>query len=440
MLPDPASAETKATTALREPAATPRRRWLRLGAAIAVLSALGVSAWLAGDELLFRNRMQRGKAAFALDRCAEAFNHFSDCLNQRPDDRNVMLWVARCFRRNDDFDLAEVVLDRCAESPALAEAVAFERLLLRANRGDLDEVLSECEKLLEANHADSLLIREAIIKGAVSVYRPDVARSHLAPWLKQHPDHPQAIFLDVLIGHLGAPLPMQAAKLRRVVELDPQRGDARQMLAELLLDLGLAREALPHLEKLRKDRPNDALIPTRLADCFDLLGKQDQAVALIDHVLSKHPGFPLAQMTRGKLALRGGDLSTAESLLRTACRKLPGNVAAHHQWVQCLRQQGKDEEAKAADLHIQAIRDDNARLRAIITKELPASPRDARLQAEMGVLFLRLGSTDDGLRWLHRAVRLDPRQREANQALAVYHERAGLVEQARKHRQAATSP
>ena len=56
MPPDPASPEANPVTAPREPAATPRRRWLRLGVALVVLSALGVVAWLAGDELLYRNR------------------------------------------------------------------------------------------------------------------------------------------------------------------------------------------------------------------------------------------------------------------------------------------------------------------------------------------------------------------------------------------------
>jgi tetratricopeptide (TPR) repeat protein len=400
---------------------------------LAILAGLG---WLVSGAVRDRQYFQQAKAAFENDRCPEAFEYFKAYLERRPHDRAAMFWTARAARRVDEFDLAAGLLKQCKDEPALGEAFHREQLLLRANRGELDEVFAECQQLLRENHPDESLVREAIIKGLLLVLRPDEARAQVAEWLKRHPDHPQAIFLDALIDQLGSPLQVQATKLRRVVKLDPLRADARRMLAELLLEMGLGGEALSHLERLRAERPNDLSIPTRMANALDLLGRQAEAVALVDAVLSQQPASPQALLTRGKLALRGGELATAESFLTKACGKMPGSLAAHHQLVQCLRQRGKITEAKAVDQRIREIRDDSARLRAIIARDLPASPRSAPLHAELGRLFYRLGATNDALRWFRSAVRIDPNRIDAHQALAEHFERAGQFELAATHRQA----
>jgi hypothetical protein len=45
-------------------------------------------------------------------------------------------------------------------------------------------------------------------------------------------------------------------------------------------------------------------------------------------------------------------------------------------------------------------------------------PNDANLRAEGGVLFLRNGERDEGVRWLELALRLDPACEPARRALA----------------------
>jgi len=59
---------------------------------------------------------------------------------------------------------------------------------------------------------------------------------------------------------------------------------------------------------------------------------------------------------------------------------------------------------------------DLARLNAV-RNEVLKRPDDAALRCEGGVLFLRNGEREEGLRWLQLALRLDPNYEPARAAL-----------------------
>jgi hypothetical protein len=50
-------------------------------------------------------------------------------------------------------------------------------------------------------------------------------------------------------------------------------------------------------------------------------------------------------------------------------------------------------------------------------------------------MFLRIGFTEEGLRWLGTALKEDPGDRLTQQALAEYYERANMKDLAAPHRQ-----
>jgi Tfp pilus assembly protein PilF len=61
------------------------------------------------------------------------------------------------------------------------------------------------------------------------------------------------------------------------------------------------------------------------------------------------------------------------------------------------------------------------------------------LQCELGVILLRNGFVEQGLRWLNRAVQQDAPCPAAHQALADYYQRIGNAEQAELHRRIAAA-
>src|SRR5262249_3096420 len=154
-----------------------------------------------------------------------------------------------------------------------------------------------------------------------------------------------------------------------------------------------------------------------LAEARIGLGQSAQAVSLTDGVLAVQPRFAPALALRGRIALESGQSEEAETWLRQAVALEPGNHRAVYNLIQCLSQNGKEEEARQRQQQLQRLEDDLARFNEIVTKELRQRPRDPALHCELGRLLLHGGHRQEGLRWLHSALRLDPHYAPARQAL-----------------------
>jgi tetratricopeptide (TPR) repeat protein len=409
-----------------------RNRFLK--AAIALL-VLIVGAWMLARQLYGWHHFDAGKRELARDHCRPALEHFQAALVIWPDDATTQFLAARASRRLGDYEAADSYLTRCQLSPAIREQAELERVLLRACRGEVEAVGGYCQTLLRQHHPDTPLILEALAQGELSLLRFAAAAHYLERWLEMAPDHPQAIYrkgqLQLEAGNLQEAL----ALLRRAAELDPDREDVRLLLAGLYLDLGQAQEGVPHLEFVCGRQPKNHLAKARLAQGLVLLGREEEAIRLLDEVLLARPEHAPALLERGKLAFRHGDLDKAQHLLQEACKRDPGNRAAHYQLLQCLKQQGNDKEVRIVQTRLDQIHLDEARLREITTALLPQRRNDPDLYAELGELYLRMGAMKDGLHWLNRAVEIAPRHPAAHRELAKHHQSLGQHGQAQYHRE-----
>ena len=54
-----------------------------------------------------------------------------------------------------------------------------------------------------------------------------------------------------------------------------------------------------------------------------------------------------------------------------------------------------------------------------LTRQVSESPHDPKPRTEAGIIFLRSGQVQEGLRWLASALQVDPQHRETRQALAA---------------------
>ena len=76
----------------------------------------------------------------------------------------------------------------------------------------------------------------------------------------------------------------------------------------------------------------------------------------------------------------------------------------------------RDESAKVSDRVAQL--DADVRRLEKVCQAVMERPNDAALRCEGGLLFLRNGERDEGVRWLRIALRLDPNCQSAREALA----------------------
>jgi tetratricopeptide (TPR) repeat protein len=365
---------------------------------------------------------------------------------RKPDAVQDRLRAARAARRAGNWAEAERRLKECERLNGPVGAVALERKLLAAQRGDVADVEKGLIAAVQQNHPDSVLILEALAQGYHEACRLGDEDRTLREWLERKPGDTQVLYrLGRVIEQRARASargwdrgPHQRARefYRRAVEADPKHDAARLRLAEGFLEQSRADEALEHFRRLRQRRPKDPAPLLGLARCEILLGRTEEGTKLLDQLLADHPRHALALRERGKVALQEGQAEQAEKWLRQAATLAPGDNQTAYILFNCLRLADKREEAAAALARFKSVEEDQERLNKCL-EAAERAPQDPAPRSEAGAILLKLGEEEEGLRWLRSALRADPKYRAAHRALADYYQRKGDKERAEKHRKLA---
>jgi tetratricopeptide (TPR) repeat protein len=390
-----------------------------------------------------------GQADLGHYRNAEARRHLNACLKVWPWSRSVHahLLAARAARRDGDFPKA---FERLQEVQSTlgdhSSDTLLEWSLLHAAGGDLNKVERYLRESASVEDPETLpLILEALALGYMHLSRVAEAIQSVDQWLARDPENVEALFLRSSIYRQSGSWTEAAPDLRRVVELEPERPWARWWLAVALVSIGHYDEGVRHLEMLRQRTPKeldkmDVLV--RLAICWQRMGRNREARELLDKVLAQRPDNGLALLTRGQIDQMNGQLPQAEKWLRHAAEVLPYDYKAHWALTECLRQQGKSEEAQTEEAYANRLKDRWERYSEITVHQLSQQPNNPALYCELGKLLLELGNPEGGKNWLYSALLLDPDYAPALNALADYYEKQGdsaSAEDFRRQAQESTS-
>jgi predicted Zn-dependent protease len=411
-----------------------RRPWQLLVIGLLV-SLIGLGGAIAGFYVRAFSHLRAGRADLERHHNAEALTHLQAYLRAWPDDSEALLLSARACWRLRQFDEAEHYLQKHQQAGGPRDDFVREFALIMAAQGAIDKAAEYCMPLLERKDAAAALALEALVSGCTRQYRLAEAAAFLQRWLEIRPDDTQALLYQCHFDHMRGQLEEAVPRYYHVLQLDPEHYSARHQLAATLVELRRFLEALSHLEMLQQCQAANAQSLVLLARCWDSLGRQAEAEQLLDQVLTKAPHDAAALAARGQLALRRGQLADAEAWLGHALVHEPANRQARYQLAQCLLQQGKMDEAQQQEQRLKQLEADEKRFYLIVTKEMSQRPQDPALRHELGLIFLRSGEVEEGLRWLHEALRLDPTSVPLNQTLAEYYQLTGDMERATYHRQ-----
>ncbi len=410
------------------------RRPRRLLGVAGLLGLLGAALVLSRPHLAAWYHRRAARLALNQYHSREAIEHLQLCLKTWPADADALLLAARIARRIGNYLEAEIALKKYEAQRGSDDAAARERILLRAQRGDVEQTAGWCKHWIEQSHPDVPFLFEAMIRGYLHAYRLTDARRVLQRWRQVQPENPQTFFVEGEI-HDCELLASEAVKCyERALQIDPQHEEARLKLTGALLEQRAFAEALPHLENLRQHQPDNLLVQVRLAACQASLGEAEEAVYLLEDVLARKPDFPPALAERGKMALEREEYNAAADCLQKAIAHQPSDQSARYSLVRCLRRLGKEAEAQEQERQLRRLESDLKRLGKIVRRDMSQTPHNAALHCELGVLLLRNGFIAEGLQWLNSAVQLDARYMPAHQALADYYQRAGYSELAEQHR------
>ncbi len=116
--------------------------------------------------------------------------------------------------------------------------------------------------------------------------------------------------------------PKRIEALERLSAGDPRNPEYLTQIANSYFDLGDYEKAAEVYQRSLEIQPGNANAETDLATCLHYLGRQDQALEILDKVLQNSPNFPEALFNKGIVLAWGkkdakGGIAVWEELLRS---------------------------------------------------------------------------------------------------------------------------
>jgi tetratricopeptide (TPR) repeat protein len=417
------------------------RRPGRTLAVLLLLPVIGLALVPAGGALWFRSHYRAAERAFHKREFVTAREQIDQCLRVFPRDPDARLLAARIARRAGAFDRAQEHLDVYANLVGSGQTLTLERLLLRAQQGDLPPLVEAQFRIwVDQGHPDSALILEVVSQHFMHTYRLSNALEALDRWLELEPDDLWALLRRGWVLERLNRYDEAMEDYERAVAVAPDVEGPRLRLAQALLyGKNDPRQAEQQFQAMYDRGERGSAILLGLAQCRWERSDAEGAQRILDDLLASHPRDPTVLSELGKIAIQLGRDAEAEPHLREAMRLEPTSYQAHYTLAECLEHLGRPSEAEAERKRADQIKEDVTRMQELMTK-IQESPRDATVQCDIGRLFLRLGQPREGVAWLYRALDLDPFLRSAHEALADYFESVHDAAKVEEHRQFASRP
>jgi tetratricopeptide (TPR) repeat protein len=399
-----------------------RRPWRFLLFLAGLCLLVSAGGWL-GVNLWHEHHFRAAETAIEQWDLDRAQSHLERCLKVRPRNVSVLLLAARTARRRDALDEADRQLAACESVQGVTAGSALERLLLRAQQGDLLDTEDTLQVLLNQDSPDKELIREALAQGYLNAFRPHDAMDCLNRLIGEQPRHFRALLLrGQLWETLGRGLDA-LADYQQAVDVVPRSTEARLRLAQVLAHQGRTLDAVAYYERLRRREPNRPEVLLGLARCREDLAELDEAGKLLDRVLAVQPDFVAALIERGRVALHNGQPEAGAVWLQRAITTAPFDRDAHWLLHLCLDAQGKERDDRACLDRLQQIEMATAHIATLMSRILE-EPHNPTLRLEIGQTLMRCGHPEEGFRWLLSAWQIDPQHAPTRAALDEYFQRS----------------
>lgn len=349
--------------------------------------------------------------------------------------------LGRVFRRQRRFADAERAFERALSLGWNADEIDRQRILARAQSGEVRAVEKEIGGLLAQGFDDAFAedCYEALAEGFIGSYRMNDALECLDFWSRWQPENPRPAFWKGAIEERYERPVLAIERYAEALAMNPRDDETRIRLARLELDTAKIDDAKRHFRESLVTRPDDPRAVIGLADCLlrsgDLAAARDlYHDALTTDLTEEQAGLALTEL--GQMALEEGNVARGAMLLGQAVRVDPRGTRARLTLAGALLRLGDEAGAKQERETAQRLAERQRRL-ATITHELLGKPDDCDLRAEAGTILLEEGFEQEGLTWLETAVRIDPAHGPSHRVLAEHYAARGRADRAEMHRRAA---
>ena len=224
------------------------------------------------------------------------------------------------------------------------------------------------------------------------------------------------------------------ADLERALQLDPDDASVYRTLAQMELAAGAPEKALELARVGAGKRGAFEGLYVMEASALAVLGRQKEALALVESRLAKHPDDPELLLARASFHLAAGETGAAERLLARAVEVDALNLGARLALAAVLENRGNGDDAAAlleaymridpgnADvlLRLGTLRlADPGKARVYLEEAVRLDPASALALATLGACQIRLGDHEQAVSTLRRSLVLAPADREARNNLGI---------------------
>jgi tetratricopeptide (TPR) repeat protein len=400
----------------------PRRgRWFL---ALGVLILAGVSGVLSGRHWWTHHQLGAAKDLLADLRFEEAGRLLDDYLRIRPSDAKAHLVAAQARRRAGDAEAAEYHLNECDRLQGETPASSLERVLLLAESGALGDKESWVRSRLEKGDADRVLLLEALARDYLITGRHEEAWDLIADLLKARPGHHSALVWRAQIRGGQHKWDDALEDARQAVELEPDSREARLIWAEANERVGQTEKAFGAYDWLYESGSKTPAVVLGLGRCWQDLARFTEARQVLDAFLAEQPARADVLVERGRLALREGGGTPAESYFRRAIVADPSNLQAHRFLLRCLTAGGNSEESARVDGQLRQLEIREGRIDQLFSDVRSALDK-TEPRYQLGLFLLQNGREKEGRDFLNGVLRFNPEHEPARAALAAYSQHTG---------------
>ncbi|SES73738.1 tetratricopeptide repeat protein [Oceanicella actignis] len=336
--------------------------------------------------------LRYAQALIAQDKRDVAEKVLVDALSRHPQDRGLMVELARLRLERRDFGAALQLAERLEQIAPGDDAAARIRAAALIGQRRVDEAMS---LLAAAARADdpSIETMASLVRGHLAAGEPEKAEAYLREHLQKNPNDARAMILLGSVQLARGDAAAAEAAFREAVRADPKLADGYANLARMRLAAGDEEGAEQVLrEGIEAGVENDLPLRLALALRLDSTGRTDEAIAQYEALYARHPDAAIvANNYASLLAEHRADDPQALARAYAIAKRFQNARQPHLQdtygWIMHLR--GDDAAAEAP-------------LRAAAA----ALPNNALVRYHAGVVLARLGRADEARAHLEAALEL----------------------------------
>lgn len=345
------------------------------------------------------------------------------------------LEAARALRQTHQYSLAESNLNDCLKlRGGASEDVQIEFLLMRVETGETDDPSWHLMKYVDQEHPKSYEIMEALARAQMHRLKYGPAYAMLNRMITLQPDRALAYYWRGWVLERMDNAGEAKNNYIKALELDPSITAVRLRLGEILMEDNRPDEAIPFLESLYADFPDNPEINARLGQLRFLQGKWPEARPLMEKALSSMENDSPLLLHLARLDLQEGKPAEAEVWLSRILKNDPTDTEAQFSLITAYQALGKTTEAKKAleDYKEKKITLDRAN--KMLKDEANHPSQSADTAFEIGKLMKDIGRVGLGIYWLEQALTRDALHKPTHLLLAEYYDQNGDSKRASFHR------